>query len=116
MKTPDGTIFGFGSTGNEAIWVKITVQAGAAALGTAESDACSPAPSSAVQVTLSVDNPDVSGACPHTFVFTAQLDPEQSGDGRLCAGGRRYRRQLDPRTHAGDGKTWKPARILWFTR
>ena len=34
MKTPDGTIFGFGSTGSEAIWVKITVQAGAAALET----------------------------------------------------------------------------------
>jgi hypothetical protein len=72
MKTPDGTIFGFGSTGSEAIWVKITVQAGAAALATAESTPVA-STSSAVQVALSVDNPNVSGACPHNFVFTAEL-------------------------------------------
>jgi Ig-like domain from next to BRCA1 gene len=73
LKTPDGKIFGFGSTGSEAIWVKISVQAGAAALGTPESTPLANT-SSAVQVSLSVDNPEVSDTCPHTFVFTAQLD------------------------------------------
>jgi hypothetical protein len=72
MKTPDGKIFGFGSTGNEAIWVKITTQAGAAALETAASTPVASSDST-VQVTLSVDNPTVSGTCPHTFAFTAQL-------------------------------------------
>jgi hypothetical protein len=73
MKTPDGKIFGFGSTGNEAIWVKITAQAGAAAVGTAASTPVASSDST-VQVTLSVDNPTVSGTCPHTFAFTAQLE------------------------------------------
>ncbi|OGO38513.1 MAG: hypothetical protein A2W35_17335 [Chloroflexi bacterium RBG_16_57_11] len=72
MKTPDGKIFGFGSTGQEAIWVKITAQAGAAAMGTAASTPLASS-NSVVQVSLSVDNPTVSDACPHTFVFTAQL-------------------------------------------
>jgi hypothetical protein len=72
MKTPDGKIFGFGSGGQEAIWVKISSQAGAAALGTEASTPLASADST-VQVSLSVDNATVSGACPHTFVFTAQL-------------------------------------------
>jgi Ig-like domain from next to BRCA1 gene len=72
MKTPDGKIFGFGTSGSEAIWVKITVQAGAAALGTAETTPVASS-ESAVQVELSVDNPTVSSTCPHTFTFTAQL-------------------------------------------
>lgn len=72
MKTPDGKIFGFGAAGDEAIWVKIVVQEGAAAMeGTPASTLASSA--NPVQVSLSVDNPDFSGACPHTFVFTAQL-------------------------------------------
>jgi hypothetical protein len=77
LKSPDGKIFGFGSTGSEAIWVKITVQAGAVAL-----DATTPtAPtgsSSALQVALSVDNPDVNGTCPHAFVFTAQITLDEA--------------------------------------
>lgn len=72
LKTPDGTIFGFGAAGNEAIWVKIVVQEGAVALD-ATTPTASTASESAVQVALSADNPEVSGACPHTFVFTAQL-------------------------------------------
>lgn len=72
LKTPDGKIFGFGSTGNEAIWVKISVQGGAAALdGTATTPVVTP--ETAVQITLSADNPAVDGVCPHTFIFTAQI-------------------------------------------
>jgi hypothetical protein len=72
MKTPDGKIFGFGAAGSEAIWVKIAVQEGAAALTETTS---TPSSSSEVvgQVTLSADNPTVNGVCPHTFVFTAQI-------------------------------------------
>jgi hypothetical protein len=72
MKSPDGKIFGFGSAGTEAIWVKIAVQAGGAALQTT-SPTSSAGSQTAVRVTLSVDNPTFSGACPHTFVFTVQL-------------------------------------------
>jgi len=72
MKSPDGKIFGFGATGSEAIWVKIAVQAGAAALVTT-APTLPTGSEAAVQVTLSADNPAVSGACPHTFIFTAQL-------------------------------------------
>lgn len=72
LKTPDGKIFGFGSTGEEAIWVKIAVQGGAAALQTT-SPTASTGSQTGVQVALSVDDPDFSGACPHTFAFTVQL-------------------------------------------
>jgi hypothetical protein len=72
LKSPDGKIFGFGSTGDEAIWVKISVQGGAAALQTTSPTASSGA-QDGIQVALSVDNPNFSGACPHTFVFTVQL-------------------------------------------
>lgn len=68
LKTPDGKIFGFGSAGNEAIWVKISVQGGAALLQSA-----TPAPATELQITLSADNLAVNDACPHTFIFTAQL-------------------------------------------
>jgi hypothetical protein len=72
LKTPDGKIFGFGSTGSEAIWVKISVQGGAAALQTT-SPTASTGSQAGVQVSLSVDNPNFGGACPHTFVFTVQF-------------------------------------------
>jgi len=72
LKTPDGKIFGFGSTGSEAIWVKIEVQAGAVALG-ASTPTVSSGSNTDLQVSLSADNPEVTGTCPHTFVFTAQI-------------------------------------------
>ena len=72
LKTPDGKIFGFGATGSEAIWVKIAVQGGAAALQTSSPTASSGS-AAAVQVALSADNPTVNGACPHTFILTAQI-------------------------------------------
>jgi hypothetical protein len=72
LKSPDGKIFGFGSTGSEAIWVKIEVQAGAVALDATTPTAVAGS-NTALQASLSADNPEVTGACPHTFVFTAQI-------------------------------------------
>lgn len=72
LKDPDGKIFGFGATGSEAIWVKISVQAGAAALQTTSPTAASGSQAT-VQVALSADNPSINGTCPHTFILTAQI-------------------------------------------
>jgi hypothetical protein len=72
LKSPDGKIFGFGSAGSEAIWVKIEVQAGAVALD-ATTPTVSASANTALQASLSADNPEVTGTCPHTFVFTAQI-------------------------------------------
>ncbi len=70
LRNANGQVFGFGTNGDEAIWVDIVVGEGAALLSTAE--ATKPAgPISAVL--LKVDQADVTGSCPHTFIFTAQI-------------------------------------------
>lgn len=71
MTNAERKIFGFGASGNEAIWVKITVQ-GSSALATAATATATPS-SAITSVTLSVDQPTFTGDCPHTFIFTAQL-------------------------------------------
>lgn len=68
MSTPDGGVFGFGVAGNEAIWAKISVQAGAAMITPA-----APGPAPVVSaVSLSVDEASAV-TCPHTFLFTGQI-------------------------------------------
>ncbi len=69
MRTPDGKLFGFGSTGTEAIWVKITVSDDGS--GSATESAGSGGVITGVS--LSVDDNDITGSCPHTFLFTVQV-------------------------------------------
>lgn len=70
LRNASGQIFGFGAAGEEAIWVDIVVESGAAAVdGTV-----TPAPSGAVSaLNLSVDENQVTGVCPHIFTFTARI-------------------------------------------
>ncbi len=70
LRNATGQIFGFGANADESIWVDIAVQ-GEAAAG---SQTTTPAAGGAIaSLSLSVDNPDVSDECPHTFVFTARI-------------------------------------------
>ncbi|MFM8321562.1 MAG: NBR1-Ig-like domain-containing protein [Chloroflexota bacterium] len=69
MRNAQGQLFGFGSAGKEAVWVKINVSGGESAAATA-------VPTSGQVVTavdLSVDNAAYTGACPHTFLINGQL-------------------------------------------
>ena len=77
LRDANGRTFGFGSDALDSIWVKIVVMEGEAAPGM---EATALPTSSAVirSVTLSVDPGEFSGACPHTFVFTAQVDLAQA--------------------------------------
>lgn len=70
LKNASGQIFGFGIDAKEAIWVDIVVQSALAS----QVQTVTPAGNAAIAaVVLSVDNAQVSGACPHTFIFTAQI-------------------------------------------
>jgi len=71
LRNATGQIFGFGANGNESIWVDIAVDADATA-GLATSTTAASG-GSISGVVLSVDNPQVNGACPHTFIFTARI-------------------------------------------
>lgn len=75
LRNATGQVFGFGPNGNESIWVDIVVDGEATAgLATSTTAASSGAVSGVV---LSVDNPQVSGVCPHTFIFTARITLSQ---------------------------------------
>jgi hypothetical protein len=70
LQNADGEIFGLGSDSTEAFWVDIVVSsslAGGDGSPTRSPDVVLEA------VTMQVDNETYSGACPHTFVFTAQF-------------------------------------------
>ena len=70
-----GKVFGFGTDANESIWVDIVVESALAA----QVETATPAGNAAIAaVLLSVDNPQVSGPCPHTFIFTAQITLNKS--------------------------------------
>ena len=69
LRNADGKIFGFGSTGNEAIWVQIVVQS---SLASGEATSTVMGDQVVGAVSLSVDNP-AAGGCPHTFIFTALI-------------------------------------------
>jgi hypothetical protein len=71
MTTADSTLFGFGATGAEAIWVKITVSGAGA--DTPEASAASGPAAVVAQASLSVDNSAASGPCPYTFNFAGQI-------------------------------------------
>lgn len=72
LRTPQGQVFGFGAAGTEAIWAKIIVGADSASGGPDATQAPS-SNETVAGLTLSVDAPEFSGACPHSFLFTAQI-------------------------------------------
>lgn len=77
LRDANGHTFGLGSDAADPVWVKIDVVDQQPTAGAQTT----PAPeSSAVirSVTLVVEPPEFSGACPHTFVFTAQVDLAQA--------------------------------------
>jgi hypothetical protein len=71
MRNNLGQVFGFGANADEAIWVDIVVESGAA---DSPETAVPSAGGAITSVSLSVDNPEVVGACPHTFIFTARIN------------------------------------------
>lgn len=80
LRNAAGQVFGFGADGSEAIWVDISV--GGASDSTqapAAGETPTPAANAAVSsISLSVDGAQVNGACPHTFIFTAQITLNKS--------------------------------------
>ena len=76
LRTPNGTPFGIGSQGNQPIYVQINV-------GTEGGTPQPTAPAGTINVTaasVTVDTPSFTGACPHTFIFTANFTSEGAGD------------------------------------
>lgn len=70
LENADGKIFGFGIDANESIWVDIVVQSALAS----QSQTITPVADNAIaSVVLAVDSAEVSGPCPHTFIFTTQI-------------------------------------------
>jgi hypothetical protein len=80
MRNDSGKIFGFGSTGSEAIWVQINVES-ALASGLDTSDQTITSTITGTQtiqsVALSVDDPVING-CPHTFLVTALINLKEA--------------------------------------
>jgi Ig-like domain from next to BRCA1 gene len=75
LRNANGKIFGFGLDANESIWVDIVVESALAS----QVETVTPAGNAAfAAVVLSVDNAQVSGPCPHTFIFTAQINLKKS--------------------------------------
>jgi hypothetical protein len=67
LQNASGTIFGTGSTGTKPIWVRITVVAPTAAMF------------AVTRVTISADNANFSGSCPHTFNLSAEITSTREG-------------------------------------
>ena len=75
LRNADGKVFGFGLNANESIWVAIVVQSALAS----QVQTVTPVGNATIAaVLLSVDNAQVNEACPHTFIFTAQITLSQS--------------------------------------
>ncbi len=70
LQNAQGKIFGFGQNANESIWVDIVVGEALTSLSTTGTPIADTAIAS---VALAVDNAQVAVACPHTFIFTAQI-------------------------------------------
>ena len=80
LRNASGKLFGFGEAGDEAIWVQINVESGLAS----DEDTIGETITSTITgtqtisaVSLSVDNPEISG-CPHTFLVTALIDLKEA--------------------------------------
>src|SRR6185436_5330088 len=76
LRTPNGTPFGIGAQGNQPIYLQIKV-------GTEAGTPQPTAPAGSINVTaasLTVDTPSFTGACPHTFIFSATFTSEGAGD------------------------------------
>ena len=76
LRTPSGSLFGIGPEANQPVYLQIIV---AAAGATPQPTA----PAGTINVTaasLAVATADFSGACPHTFTFTASFASEGAGD------------------------------------
>jgi hypothetical protein len=66
LQNAAGITFGLGSNADNAFWVKISVGS-------------TPAPFAITKVTISVDNADVSAACPHKFKLAAEITSTSAG-------------------------------------
>lgn len=75
LRNANGQVFGFGAAGEEAIWVDIVVGEEQASLST---EASTQTAGEISAVVLKVDQAEVSGGCPHTFIFTAQITLNES--------------------------------------
>jgi hypothetical protein len=71
LQNTEGTLFGIGPSYNLAFYVEINVVGGS---GVPDATPTAGSGSGAVSaITVSVDDDSFSGACPHTFTFTAQV-------------------------------------------
>ena len=76
LRTPAGAPFGIGQEGNQPFYVQINV-------GSEGGTPVATAPAGSITVTvasLTLDTPEFTGACPHTFTFTASFTSEGAGD------------------------------------
>lgn len=71
LRNAAGQVFGFGLNADEAIWVDIVVESEGAALNVTGTPAAARTIST---ISLSVDNAQVSGTCPHNFRFVARIN------------------------------------------
>jgi hypothetical protein len=67
MQNSSGGIFGTGSTGSKAFWVRITVIEPTAVMF------------AITKVTITADNSNYSGTCPHTFNLSAEITSTREG-------------------------------------
>jgi len=67
LQNASGVIFGTGSSGSKPFWVRITV------VGP------TPVMFAITKVTISADNADYSGSCPHTFNLSAEITSTREG-------------------------------------
>lgn len=68
LQNPSGTIFGTGSTGSKAFWVHITVNSPTQVMF------------AITKVTITADNNNYNGACPHTFNLSAEITSTAAGN------------------------------------
>lgn len=87
FRSPNGTEFGVGSDFKDVIYVQIDVVGGSPASTPTLTGTRAPTrtpsgplnPIKVTKVTLSIDTANVTGGCPHTFVFTAIIEAEGGG-------------------------------------
>jgi hypothetical protein len=73
LSNPAGDLFGIGPQNNLAFYVEINVEGTGGALGTATPTAFTSGDGAVAGLSLSVVPTSYTGACPHTFSFTAQV-------------------------------------------
>jgi hypothetical protein len=79
LKNASGQVFGIGSSGNDAFWVKIQIGGEANPLPTdtpegTPSSATSAPSASISDLALEIDDASVYAKCPHTFLYTAKFN------------------------------------------